>query len=172
VQQRRLPIAGCRSAPRYAFATADASRFASTTAARGSEVETSTCRQQPPEPSGYTRQDTSQCLQVCENQRQTGWDARPNVRFRRQSGHHDNSGKCLLLTQSGHRVPDKVQDMAQRIATVLSAQLGSKSGADSRAFVVRQLTTLHALDLSDSQASPGAYCIGSRCGASVNSKSG
>jgi hypothetical protein len=76
-------------------------------------------------------------------------------RFRRQSGHHDNSGKCLLLTQNGHRVPDKVQDMAQRIATVLSAQLGSKSGAHSRAFVVRQLMTLHALDLSDSQASPG-----------------
>ena len=59
------------------------------------------------------------------------------------------------MTQSGHRVPDKVQDMAQRIATVLSAQLSSKSGAHSRAFVVRQLMTLHALDLSDSQASRG-----------------
>jgi hypothetical protein len=59
------------------------------------------------------------------------------------------------MAQSGHRVPDKVQDMAQRIATVLSAQLCSKSGAHSRAFVVRQLMTLDALDLSDSQASRG-----------------
>jgi site-specific DNA recombinase len=38
----------------------------------------------------------------------------------------------MSALQSGHRVPDKVQDMAQRIATVLSAQLGSKSGPPTR----------------------------------------
>src|SRR5215831_14384324 len=42
---RRLPFGA-------AFVTADASRFASTTAAHGFEVETSTCHQQPPEPIG------------------------------------------------------------------------------------------------------------------------
>jgi hypothetical protein len=44
-----------------------------------------------------------------------------DVRFWGDSGHGNERPECLLLTQSGHRAPDKVQDMAQRIATVLSA---------------------------------------------------
>jgi hypothetical protein len=40
--------AGWRSAPRFVFATADASPFESMTAVLGFEVETSTCPRQPP----------------------------------------------------------------------------------------------------------------------------
>src|SRR5262249_19725746 len=87
----------CRSAPRFAFATADASRFASTTVARGFEVETSTCRQRLPEPSGCTRQGTSQRLQVCENQRRRGWDRSYECPLLAQSRHPDTLHECRLL---------------------------------------------------------------------------